>query len=74
MLGAYNYFLLKQTTVGKQMLLEATKEGDTNTQYGWAIALLCEFDDNRKEILLFIFTSIRERHLYEENYVHHKPI
>ena len=29
-LGAYNYFLLEQTTVGKQMLLEATKEGDTN--------------------------------------------
>ena len=29
-LDAYNYFLLEQTTVGKQMLLEATKEGDTN--------------------------------------------
>jgi hypothetical protein len=53
-LGAYNYFLLEQTTVGKQMLLEATKEGDTNAQYGLAIALICEFDNNGKDILLSI--------------------
>ncbi len=34
------------------MLLEATKEGDTNAQYGLAIALICEFDDDGKDILL----------------------
>ena len=50
-LGAYNCFLLEQTTVGKQMLLEATKEGDTNAQYELAIVLICEFDDDGKEIL-----------------------
>jgi hypothetical protein len=64
-LGAYNYFLLEQTTVGKQMLLEATKEGDTNAQYGLAIALICEFDDDGKEILLSILNKKNGKHLLQ---------
>jgi hypothetical protein len=75
-LGAYNYFLLEQTTVGKQMLLEATKEGSTNAQYGLVIALLCEFDNNRKEILLSILNKKNGKNLLQScrKILHHTTL
>ena len=41
-LGVYHIFIQDQTTLEQQLLLEANKEGETNTKYGLAIALLCE--------------------------------
>jgi hypothetical protein len=51
--------------MGKQMLLEANKEGNTNAQYILAIALLCEFNDNGKQILLSILNKPNEKHLLQ---------
>ena len=41
-LWVYHIFIQDQTTLEQQLLLEANKEGKTNTKYGLAIALLCE--------------------------------
>ena len=47
------------------MLLERTKEGNTNSQYGLAIALLYKLDDNRKEILLSILNKKNGKNLLQ---------
>ena len=64
-IGAFNYFLLEKTTMGKQMLHEANKEGETNAQYGLAIALICEFNDNGKQLLLSILNQPNGKHLLQ---------
>ena len=50
--GGHKYFLQDQTKVGKEILLQADKEGDKNAKYGLAIALLCESNDERIQLLL----------------------
>ena len=63
--GAFNYFLLEKTTMGKQILHEANKEGETNAQYGLAIALIGEFNDNGKQLLLSILNQPNGKHLLQ---------
>jgi hypothetical protein len=64
-IGAFNYFLLEKTTMGKQMLHEANKEGETNAQYGLAIALIGEFNDDGKQLLLSILNQPNGKHLLQ---------
>ena len=47
------------------MLHEANKEGETNAQYGLAIALIGEFNDNGKQLLLSILTQPNGKHLLQ---------
>ena len=54
---AHKYFVQDQTKVGKQILLEANIEGDKNANYGLAIGLLCESNDERIQLLLSILNQ-----------------
>ena len=47
------------------MLHEANKEGETNAQYGLAIALICEFNDNGKQLLFSILNQPNGKHLLQ---------
>ena len=48
----HKYFVQDQTKVGKEIILQANIEGDKNAKYGLAIALLCESNDERIQLLL----------------------
>ena len=56
-IGAHKYFVQDQTKVGKEILLQANIEGDKNAKYGLAIALLCESNDERIQLLLSILNQ-----------------
>ena len=58
-LGVYHIFIQNQTTLEQQLLLEANKEGKTNTKYGLAIALLCEWNEGGKPTTFIDTTPIQ---------------
>ena len=51
---AHKYFVQGKTKAGKEILLQANKEGDKNAKYGLAIALLCESNEEGIQLLLLI--------------------
>ena len=53
----HKYFVQDQTTRGKEILLQANIEGDKNTRYGLANALLCESNDEGIQLLLSILNQ-----------------
>ena len=46
-----------KTNVGKEILLQANKEGDKNAKYGLVIALLCESNEEGIQLLLSILNQ-----------------
>ena len=46
-----------KTKVGKEIFLQANKEGDKNAKYGLAIALLCESNEEGIQLLLSILNQ-----------------
>jgi hypothetical protein len=53
------YLHTRPNYTGKQLLLEANKEGKTNTKYGLAIALLCEWNEGGKPTTFIDTTPIQ---------------
>jgi hypothetical protein len=51
----------KQTTLEQQLLLEANKEGERNTKYGLAIALLCKGNEGGKPTTFIDTTPIQRK-------------
>ena len=58
-LQVYHIFIQDQTTLEQQLLLEANKEGERNTKYGLAIALLCEWNEGGKPTTFIDTTPIQ---------------
>ena len=50
----HKYFVQGKTKAGKEILLQANKEGVKNAKYGLAIALLCESNEEGIQLLLLI--------------------
>ena len=46
-----------KTKVGKEIFLQANKEGDKNAKYGLVIALLCESNEEGIQLLLSILNQ-----------------
>ena len=50
----HKYFVQGKTKAGKEILLQANKEGVKNAKYGLAIAHLCESNEEGIQLLLLI--------------------
>ena len=53
----HKYFVQDQITRGREILLQANIEGDKNAKYGLAIALSCESNDEKIQLLFFILNQ-----------------
>ena len=64
----HKYFVQDQITRGKEILLQANIERDKNAKYVLAIALSCESNDERIQLIFSILNQLDGENKILQNY------